>query len=107
MKQLLTLFVVLTAAAALAQTVDFDSQIQPIFDRECASCHGSFGSQGGLDLSTGASRDNLVGATSSGYPPAVRVAPGDLDASVLYDKLSDIGEFGDVMPPSGRIAGGD
>jgi len=83
--------------------VDFDSQIQPLFSANCIFCHGGSTPPGGLDLTSGRSYDNLVGVESQGYAPALRVAPGDTAASVLYNKLNDTGVHGDVMPPSGVL----
>jgi mono/diheme cytochrome c family protein len=79
--------------------VSFASDVQPIFDANCIVCHGA-GGNGGLDLRSPQSYDNLVDLTSPNYS-AKRVAPGDPDNSVLVDKISGAGQFGSRMPPSG------
>ncbi len=83
----------------LPAQVDFDTQIQPLFDSNCANnyCHGA--NAGGLDLTTGNSYNQLVDVESHGYAPALRVASGDPVSSVLYDKISGGGNFGQQMPP--------
>ena len=78
-----------------AQTVDFESQVQPIFTNNCAGCHPPFG---GMNLSVGQSYDNLVDITSANYSPALRVARLDSLNSVLWNKIADTGLFGDRMP---------
>ena len=103
MKRPMTMFVALIAAAAAAQTVDYDADVQPLFDTHCVFCHGSSQPAAGLDLSAGQSYENLVDAASANYAPALRVAPGDPDESVLWNKLADTGEFGGVMPQGGQI----
>ena len=70
-------------APALAQ-VDYDSQIQPIFDDRCISCHGSMG---GLNLT---SYENLMDGGLSGY----EVIPYDHASSELWIRV-DSGQ----MPP--------
>jgi hypothetical protein len=50
------------------------------------------------------SHGNLVNVTAQGYPPALRVVPGDPDESVLYNKMADTGRFGGSMPPSGALS---
>ncbi|RMF07586.1 MAG: T9SS C-terminal target domain-containing protein [Candidatus Neomarinimicrobiota bacterium] len=101
-KSLLTTVLVLTGFLS-AQTVDFDTQIQPIFNSNCTSCHGTNGN-GGLNLTTGNSYNNLVDVVSQGYAPALRVASGDPNASVLWNKINNTGTYGGQMPPSGGLS---
>ena len=70
-------------APVLAQ-VDYDSEIQPIFDDRCISCHGSMG---GLNLT---SYENLMDGGLSGY----EVIPYDHASSELWIRV-DSGQ----MPP--------
>ena len=51
------LFAYLFISAIVAQTVDYDTQIQPLWNANCTSCHGN---SGGLNLSAAQSFDNLV-----------------------------------------------
>lgn len=66
--------------------VDFDSQIQAIFD-ECADCHGESG-PAGLDLRAGESYDNLVGVISTTNPSRLRVEPFEPESSALFLAVS-------------------
>jgi len=93
MKRLILLSVLLISVAG-AQTVDYETDIQPIFNANCAGCHGA---NGGLSLAAGASYGNLVDVVSQNYAPALRVASGDPDASVLYNKVAGTGVFGNQM----------
>ena len=79
-----------------AQT--YDSEIQPIFNNNCTSCHGT---SGNLDLSQGNSYTNLVNVASSGYSGFQRVKPGDPMNSVLHQKIVGNTSFGDRMPMGG------
>jgi len=97
MRQILLLSLVMATALF---AVDYDAEIQPIWDNSCALCHGS---SGGLDLSDGVSYDNLVDVVSQGYAPNLRVASGDLTNSVLYGKITNSGQFGQQMPTSGSL----
>jgi len=83
--------------------VDFDTQIQPIFNSSCTSCHTSSHSTG-LNLTTGNSYNLLVDVASTNYAPALRVSSGDPTNSVLFNKISNTGSYGGVMPPSGQIS---
>jgi len=79
-----------------AQT--YDSEIQPIFNNNCTSCHGT---SGNLDLSQGNSYTNLVNVASSGYSGFQRVKPGDPMNSVLHQKIVGNTSYGDRMPQGG------
>jgi hypothetical protein len=71
-------------------TVDFATQIQPIFDNNCAfsGCHAADTASGGMVLDAGQSYGNLVNVTSSEVAPDKRVVPGNSAASYLYEKLT-------------------
>ena len=73
----------------LAQQVDYQTQIQPIFNQNCTNCHGS---SGGLAL---ANYDQLMSGGNSGD----LVIPGDYQNSILWQRI-DSGE----MPPGGNIS---
>lgn len=81
------------------EAVSFTADVQPIFDAWCVGCHGAAGN-GGLDLRAPQSHGNLVGVEATGYD-AIRVVPSDPDISVLYDKVSGGGRYGDRMPLGG------
>jgi mono/diheme cytochrome c family protein len=66
--------------------VDFQSQLQPIFDG-CANCHGQMG-PAGLDLRSGEAYGNLVGVLSTTNPARLRVDPFDPEFSALFLAVS-------------------
>ncbi len=71
------------APAPDASTVSFASNVQPIFERSCAKCHGgSDGEKGDLNLRT---YENVIKGGESG---AVVVA-GDPDNSLLVELIRD------------------
>jgi len=98
------LFIPLFITVIVAQTVDYDTDIQPLWNGNCTSCH-TYGHSSGLDLTSGQSYNNLVDVASSGngYGGASRVASGDPNNSVLYDKITNGGTYGGQMPPSGAL----
>jgi hypothetical protein len=71
-------------------TVDFATQIQPIFDKNCAlsGCHASDTASAGLVLNAGKSYGNLVTVVSTEVAPDKRVVPGNSAASYLIEKLT-------------------
>jgi len=75
--------------AILAQQVDYQTQIQPIFNENCTNCHGY---SGGLALGN---YDQLMSGGNSGD----LVIPGDYQNSILWQRI-DSGE----MPPGGNIS---
>lgn len=88
--------------SANAETVMYETQIQPVFNANCIRCHGG---AGGLNLEADVSKKNLVDVVSKSYAPALRVKMGDLQSSVLYHKITDTGKYGGVMPKdTGKMA---
>jgi hypothetical protein len=92
--------------AATAKTLATD--IQPIFDSVCTSCHSGASPSGGLDLSSAAAAAALINAYGTGCPTKFRVTPGDArrTSSVLIDKIQAATSgmaacAGGPMPPSG------
>ena len=75
--------------------INYESEIQPIWNNNCTSCHGN---SGNLDLSQGNSYSNLVNVASQGYSGFLRVKPNDWMNSVLYQKIVGNSSFGDPMP---------
>ena len=85
----------LVAAAAFGQAADppaptFERDIAPLFREKCCSCHNPDRKRGGLDLSSFA---QVLAGGSSGEV----VAPGDADASYLWQLVSHASE--PKMPP--------
>lgn len=84
------LFIIIISSLLLS--VDYQTQIQPIFDNNCGGCHLS-NSAGGLNLS------NYNNTISSGA-----IVAGDAQNSPLYDRITrEESEQGD-MPPSGSLS---
>ena len=75
--------------------VDYQTEIQPIFNSSCGNCHLG-NSSGGLNLSN---YNNLM---SSGT-----VVPGDHMASVLYDRIIRPESAQGDMPPVGSLSQSD
>lgn len=92
----------------------FASQIQPIFDAKCVTCHapGIYGftntggvTNNGLNLVAGSSHRSLVDQPTFQSPdvqPSLRVQPGNPDGSYLMHKVtSDSPKSGERMPLDG------
>ena len=85
------------AAAGRAITggsVDFPTEIRPILERRCWSCHRGETVQGGLRLEDG---DEAFAGGESGFPAVV---PGSPEESELYLRVTSADEV-DRMPPGG------
>lgn len=74
--------------------VDYSEDIQPIFNQNCTSCHGS---QNGVTLS---SYDAVMSSVGSQYGTEI-VVPNEPDQSPLVDKIEPNPEFGSRMPQGG------
>ena len=98
------LFILIYLTVIIAQTVDYNDDIQPIWNTNCISCHTSTHNSG-LNLTSGNSLGELVDVPSEGvnYGGDLRVASGDPGSSVLYDKITNGGTYGGQMPPSDLI----
>ena len=69
--------------------VDYTSEIQPIFNANCTSCHGS---SGGLSLD---SYDNVMAGNSNNGPV---ITAGDANNSIIVQKILGTAGFGNRMP---------
>ena len=84
--------IILYFFSIILTSVDYTSEIQPIFDDNCGNCHLG-NSSGGLNLSN---YNNLMSSNT--------VVPGNHQASELYDRITrSESEQGD-MPPSGSLS---
>ena len=83
-------------AAPVAAQVDYSSQIQPIFNARCTSCHGG---TSGVILTSYAATMASVGKL---YDKKI-VTPGNADDSPLYDKLQAVPQIGSQMPQGGTL----
>tara|TARA_Y100000996_G_scaffold31755_2_gene22454 strand:- start:338 stop:964 length:627 start_codon:yes stop_codon:yes gene_type:complete len=81
--------VILFISTVSGQQIDYQTQIQPIFNESCTNCHGY---SGGLALGN---YDQLMSGGNSGD----LVIPGDYQNSILWQRI-DSGE----MPPAGDIS---
>jgi hypothetical protein len=79
-----TLTSTILGVASVSKTLSTD--IQPIFDANCVSCHGG---NGGLYLDSSSAAANLIQTNSVGCPSKFRVTAGDprRSSSVLIDKI--------------------
>jgi len=73
-----------TAAACLIHSdkIDFNTQVKPIINRKCISCHGGVRAKGGFSLLFQA---DALARTASGKPAIV---PGDPDHSEMIRRLT-------------------
>lgn len=99
-KQLQTLFIILFFATPTLAQVDYNTQIQTIFNSNCTTCHGS---NGGVDLR---SFSALMSSVGNNYGTNV-VVPGDPDASGIVDKIEPNPQFGNRMPTGGQLSQGE
>lgn len=79
-------------------TAYFSTEVLPIITAHCWTCHPPMGD---MDLSESLAYTSLVGVESSNHAPALRVVPGDPDASVLWNKVNYTEVYGLGMPPDG------
>ena len=83
--------------------VSFSDDVQPILTTNCAGCHSAGGmadlSGIALRLTVQEAYDDLVDQLSVQDPSLTLVMPGDVQASLLVDKVSnDAPAVGDKMP---------
>ncbi len=76
-------------AIAPLPSIDYATQVQPIWDTQCTGCHAPGATNSaGLDLMPGASFAGLVGVPSVGAPGVPRVTPSRPDRSFLMEKIN-------------------
>ncbi len=80
--------------------ISFNDSILPIFNSKCFFCHPP---SGGMDLSNANAYANTVNVVSGDYAPAIRVVPFDTAASIMWNKITNTGVYGAVMPPSQNL----
>ena len=89
MKKTINIILLLTCLYA----VDYQTEIQPIFNADCTNCHGYPNQYGNLVLF---SYDDLINSGA--------VVPGDASSSSLYDRITrDESENGDMPPTGGNM----
>jgi hypothetical protein len=87
---LITCFIVVLQTAAVADAVDFVTQIKPILASRCYPCHSALKQESGLRLDTAA-------LAIAGGDSGAAVLPGNSAESLLVQMLT--GELGSRMPP--------
>lgn len=79
----------------------YAAKVKPIFEANCARCHGGMNHRGGLNL------DTREGMLKGGHDGAV-VVPGDPDRSLLVRLMRHQGPANDPMPmpppPRAKVA---
>jgi len=83
------------AAQSAPAAVDFNKDVQPIFNTNCLGCHAGSGSKAGLQLDT---FENVMTGGDDGKV----VMPGDSKSSLLIQKITDT--TGQQMPPQGPLS---
>ena len=70
--------------------IDYQLDVQPIFDQHCANCHVESGGapSAGMELDDGVSWFQLVGVPSSQDASLTRVIPGNAAWSLLFQKVN-------------------
>ncbi len=86
-------------ACAPTYTYTHNTDIQPLWDANCASCHIGGGSSAGLALDSGYSA--TVGVVSSQVPALNLVEAGDTSTSYLWQKINGTASVGGQMPLGG------
>ena len=87
-KYITLLFTFLCVYSSYAQ-VDYQSDVLPIFEEKCASCHGING--GGFTAGINISTEEAI------LSYANIVLPGDYENSILYQRITGDGGY---MPPA-------
>jgi len=83
-------------AFAMAEKVDFNTEIQPILSQNCYACHGpdEAALEGGLRLDV---RESALKGGDSG--PAI--VPGNPNSSLLIERITHA-DPDEIMPPTGK-----
>ncbi len=85
--------------STIAETpaVDMSTDIQPIFEANCTTCHGPPDPIAFMDLTHGA--QDIVAVPSFQFPELNRVEPGTVSMSYLFFKINCNGQLsGNRMP---------
>ena len=77
--------------------MEFLSQIKPIFEARCVSCHGPKKKKGGLRL------DPITAAFPEGEEDWWTILPGDSAGSLLVERINLSEDDDGVMPPRGDL----
>ena len=87
-----------------AQPQFYTTRVAPVFQANCARCHGGLNHRGGLNM------DTRAGLLKGGHDGAV-IVPGDPDKSLLVRLMRHEGPADDPMPmppaPRAKVADAD
>ena len=74
----------------LVATPSFSANVEPIFEKRCATggCHSLATGQAGLTLAPGVAYDEIVGVPSALRPAVLRVRPGQPSQSWVVTMIS-------------------
>ena len=89
-KMIYSFLIIISLAVVVNAQVDYQSEIQPIFNSSCTNCHGN---SGGLSLS---SYSNLMSNNV--------IVAGDHAASELYNRITLPETAAGDMPPAGSLS---
>ncbi len=90
--------VTVVAAVGADAPLSYAKDVEPIFLKHCAECHGAENPKKGLDLSQGKGYADLLQHKSQEEPLVQLVKAGDPAASYLWAKLSHTATEGRGMP---------
>lgn len=91
-----------TGGGGGSTAVTFSTLQTQIFSQRCVGCHGGGSPSAGMNLEAGNAYESLVNKASSEKAGAIRVVPGNAEASYLVQKLrGDPGIVGLRMPRNG------
>ncbi len=78
--------------------VTYSEHLEPLVIARCLSCHTTEEPEAQLVFELGVGYDQMVGRASTQVPEMLIVAPGDVEASYLWLKLTHDVEIGRGMP---------
>src|SRR6478752_10454078 len=84
-----------SASVTMAEPIDYDKQIKPIFTARCKACHGALKQEGGLRLDTGA-------FARQGGDSGTIIAPGKASSSELITRVTSA-DASERMPQEGEL----
>lgn len=86
----------LSNPAIVPENASYANDVQPIFNNQCTSCHGS---NGGISFN---SYTRTTSGSAVNYGTSL-IIDGDADSSGLIDKISVNLEFESRMPQDGSL----
>ncbi|EDM26580.1 hypothetical protein LNTAR_02192 [Lentisphaera araneosa HTCC2155] len=74
--------------------VDFHKEVKPILEEQCIKCHGPKKDKGSLRLDT-------LSAAQKGGDEGEAIIPGNIEDSLLIERIALPADHDDIMPPKG------